>query len=552
LLSCEHFAQIFAKRFTRRCDVPVEVEPDDYPIDIIQNTVEAMLAAGYFPIVAIERFHAFALIQDPGMTSVLSGMRTLENSRQLTTLSFSPLTYSMIRRLMQEGLPFLNSVYGDNHDQVVMTPLTREEFVSYASSLGLTNQRANVLYQKGGGPDAVYKAMIDVSSLNDNLVMDACLDRVEETVQRFLTRSFVVNGDADWCLLSKLAIGQLLPHEMSFIQSNPLHLFLTKTTPRGGLVCSSQVLARKILRGEQPKWKVYGLCIDALSSGEFELAAEIAQTFEDSDTRLATFKELVLLKASMQPKPGTGLLGIEWAAVAQITKRLSNLTDYLPMEIIEWVSKTNGMAKSVIANATGPLNRLQLDTLTSSSSNAETRKLTLSILGDYVALSPKLNSPAQIISHLVNIPEAILQALMRGYCDINYAEFQNKFPTAPYNSFFSSAEGFRLPCEGSKLALTALIVMLPAILSTSPPPGCEVFLNTRLIKSQQQRLVDCLRNPASHTIVAFIEKDAIFLYDLCLLWVNAWARMEGYDDFESFSSANYTPTTHEIASIILG
>lgn len=552
LISCEHFALTFAKRFIRPRNVILEGDPDDFPTDIIQNAVEAMLAAGYFPIVAIERFHAFALIRDSGMTSVLSGMRTLENSGQLTTLSFSPLTYSMIRRLMPDGLPFLNSVYGDNHDQIVMEPLTRQEFLDYASSRGVSVQRANMLYQKGGGPDAIYKALVDVSHHSDNSIIDACLGRTEDVIERFITRSFVVNGEADWCLLTKLALGQLLPQEISFIRNNPLHSFLTKTTPRGHLVCSSQVLARKILRGEQPRWKVYGLCIDALNSGELEIAAEIALMLDDTDPRLTTFKELVLLKASIQPKLGAGLLGVEWFTVIKIINRISHLQDNLPINISDWILEVENVAKIVVEKAAGSLSRLQLDSLTSSSSNPEIRKITLKVLGDYISLSLMLDSPIHKISHLINIPEAILQAVVSGFCEISHHEFKNKFPTAPYDDFFSDVKGFIVPDEGAKLTLTTLMVLVPAILSMSPLQECGPLIDKKLIKSQQQRLVACLRNPASHTLVAFIEKDADFLYELCSLWINTWARMEGYDDFDSFSSTSYKPTAHEISSVILG
>ncbi|UVL45056.1 hypothetical protein LOY57_20505 [Pseudomonas moraviensis] len=552
MLSCEHFAQTFAKRLTRGYNIQLETEADDYPTDIIQGAVEAMLAAGYYPIVAIERFHAFALINDSGMTSVLSGMRTLENSGQLTTLAFSPLSYAMIRRLMQPGLPFLNSVYGDNHDQVVMTPLTRQEFVSYAGCRGLSPQRSNFLFSKGGGPDAVYKALVDVSHLSDGLVIDACLARIDETLDKFLSRSFIVNGESDEQLLSKLAIGKLLRQEMSFILSNPLHPFLVKETPSGELVCNSQIIARKILRANQPKWRVYGLCIEAMSKERFETAAEIASTFDDPDPRLIAFKEAVLLRSAILPRPGVGLLGIDWANVVGITKRINSYEHLLPETVANWAKDSYNLAKSVVTNATGALNRLQLDALTSSSSDAQIRLATLRILGLYIESVFNLDSPTQRILHLVNVPEAILQAISSGFCGMNFIKFENIYPDAPYNDYFGGVESFKIPNVGSKVALTSLIVMIPAILSLSPRSGCDAFINQTLVKSQQQKLVDCVRNPASHTVVAFLEKDATFLYDVCKLWIESWSMMEGYDSFSAFKETNYLPTSDEISSTILG
>jgi hypothetical protein len=552
MLSCEHFAQTLAKRFSRRYSVELEIDDDDYPTDIIQAVVEAMLAAGYYPIVAIERFHAFALIDDAGMTSVLSGMRTLENSGQMTTLSFSPLTYAMIRRLMQPGIPFLNSVYGDNHDQVVMTPLTREEFVNYAICRGLSSQRSYTLFPKGGGPDAVYKALVDVSGLPDSLIVDACLDRTEETLEKFLKRSFISNGASDEQLLSKLAVGKLLRQEMSFILSNPLHPFLVKETPAGDLVCSSQVLARKILRGNQPKWKIYGLCIDALSKGQFEAAAEIASTLDDSDARLIAFKEIVALRSAIQPKPGLGLLGIDWTNVTQIIKRIKNCNYQPDPAVAEWITQCENRAKSVLLHGMSPIKRLQLDALTSSSKDVSVRLTTLRILGDYISATLGISSPSVRILHLVNIPEAILQAISCGFCGINYFKFDDTPPAAPYDEYFASIDTFRLPHPGTKLALTSLLVMVPAILSLSPVIGSEAFTDEKLIKSQQQKLIDCVRNPASHTIVEFLEKDATFLYELCSLWIDSWSKMEGFDDFQVFSATTYLPTTHELSSVILG
>ncbi|MFA0920855.1 hypothetical protein ALP73_02675 [Pseudomonas coronafaciens pv. garcae] len=552
MVSCDHFAQTFAKRFTRLHKLELYSDPEDYPTDVIQNTVETLLAAGYYPIVAIERFHAFALINDPGMTSVLSGMRSLEMSGQLTTLSFSPLTYAMIRRLMQPGLPFLNSVYGDNHDQIVMTPLARTEFVEYATSQGISANKSNALYPKGGGPDAVYKALIDCSDLPENEILEACLVRTEETLDKFLTKSFIGHVETDRPLMTKLALGRLYRQEIPYILSNPLHLFLAKETDDGNLVCSSQILARKILRGDQPKWQVYDLCLNALSSCSFHSAAEIISTINDSDPRLVAFKEVVLLRASMQPKLGIGLLGVDWTNIIHIAKRISDHSNQLPAAIKEWISQCQVKAKLVTTYATGSLNRLQLDSLTSSSSNVEIRRLTLSALGNYLKLSQELSSPPQRILHLVNIPEAILQAISCGFCEINFIKYEDKHPSAPYDKFFASPESFKVPSEGSKLTLTALLVMVPTILSLNDHVGCEAFVDEKHIKTIQQKLVECVRNPASHTIVAFLEKDASFLYELCLLWIDSWSKMEGYDNYESFSLVNNHPSPHDISSIILG
>ena len=48
--------------------------------------MEAAIEAGAYPILMIERFHAFANIRDGGMASMLSRLRSIESDGQMTTL----------------------------------------------------------------------------------------------------------------------------------------------------------------------------------------------------------------------------------------------------------------------------------------------------------------------------------------------------------------------------------------------------------------------------------------------------------------------------------
>lgn len=550
--SCAHFANTFAKRLCRPLNIELEADPDDYPTDTIQSAVEGLLSAGYYPIIIIERFHAFALIRDSGMTSVLSGMRSLEHAGQLTTLAFSPLTYAMIRRLMKDGQPFLNSVYGDNHDLAFMTPLSREDFVQYATDRGVTQGRANWLYVRGGGPDVVYSTLIDVSSSADSMIIENCIDRIGDTLDKFLERSFAAGIEDQNLLLSTLAVGRLLKQQVSFLASNPLSPFLMKKTANGNVVCSSQILARKILRRDQPKWSLYGACLEAVGSGAYQKAGDIANCLEDEDARLTVFKNLVLLRSALFPRPGLGLLGIEWGAVARHADHIINSDVRVPDGILVWIHSVSGWAKTIMDNGEGDINRLQIDALTSLAANKNIRVIVLYMVYSYVKEVSLLESPSQRILHLVNIPEAILQAIASGFCDIDYKRPAEPFPVASYGEFFSGVSEFLVPSPNHKMALTSLLVVVPALLSLRELKNSEAFTDKKYIKSLQQKLVDCVRNPSSHTIVDFLEKDSKFLLELCTLWVESWVKMEGFQNFHDLPVVRDTPSSEDIAAILVG
>lgn len=550
--SCAHFANTFAKRLCRPLSIELEADPDDYPTDTIQLAVEGLLDAGYYPIIVIERFHAFALIKDSGMTSVLSGMRSLEHAGQLTTLAFSPLTYTMIRRLMQDGQPFLNSVYGDNHDQAFMTPISREDFVQYAIDRGITHGRANWLYVRGGGPDAVYSTLIDVSSSPDSLIIEKCIDRIGDTLDKFLERSFATGVEDQDLILSTLAVGRLLKQQVSFLASNPLSPFLMKKTADGNTVCSSQILARKILRRDQPKWSLYGECLQAIGSGEYQKAGDIARCLEDDDSRLTVFKNVVLLRSALFSRPGLGLLGIEWGVVGRLADNIIDSKSRVPDDILEWTHSVSEWANLIVNNGEGAINRLQVDALTSLAANKNVRIVVLYMVYSFVKEVSLLESPSQRILHLVNIPEAILQTIASGFCDIDYKKPTEPFPEANYSEFFSGVSEFLVPSPNQKMTLTSLLVVVPALLSFRELKNCEAFTDRKNIKSLQQKLVDCVRNPASHTIVDFLEKDSRFLLELCLNWVESWIRMEGFQEFDDLPVVRNTPTSEDIAAMLVG
>lgn len=181
--------------------------------------------AGAYPIIIIERFHSFAHIADDAMLSMLSCMRSLEHSRSLTTIALSPVDYDVIRREISAALPFVNSAYGDNHDRVVMAPLSNDEFLREALSRGVNANDADALFKLGGGPDCIYEALIDESISGFLNIENRCADRVDVKVQRFL--SYAIGSGSEYAaLLMRLASESLEEADVEFLARRPQCSFI--------------------------------------------------------------------------------------------------------------------------------------------------------------------------------------------------------------------------------------------------------------------------------------------------------------------------------------
>ena len=100
-------ARQFVRRVRRELQAcvgaPLDIDADDYPSVELESVVDATHAQGLYPVLCIERFHAFARIGDAELLSVLSALRTLEHSTRVTTLAFSPLSYEQLRGHEREG-----------------------------------------------------------------------------------------------------------------------------------------------------------------------------------------------------------------------------------------------------------------------------------------------------------------------------------------------------------------------------------------------------------------------------------------------------------------
>ncbi|PZX00307.1 hypothetical protein DFS28_10221 [Pseudomonas sp. 478] len=550
--SSEHFAITIARKISRKLNIPLELEDGDFPSDILQNAVEAALNKSYFPILIIERFHAFAMIPDWGMGSVLSRMRSLEHAGQLTTLTFSPFGYEMIRRSMDAAQPFLNSVYGDNHDQAVMTPLSKSDFLHTATILGVAAPRAHWLYAKGGGPDMVYRELINAASMDDDKIIDHCIARTGATIDKFLERSFAEAGVDRQLLLAALALGRLAKPQEAFLLNNPLSDFVAKKKESGELTCSSQIIARRILQGNQPKWALYGQCLEAFSEGDLARAGELAKMLDDEAIRLVAFRGLITLLSAVTFQSGRGLLGIEWDTASKISKQLIEISDVCLEPFTDWIQRMFEWSKVILNTKGANSSRLQADAFTKMAADRETRLILLFMMSSLVKAAERLNTPLERVMTLVNIPEAILQSLAAGFCGIDYSNAPNETPAADYSEYFGSSGQFNFPTPGKKIALSSLLVIVPAILKQKKTRFTGRLIDTSYIKPLHQKLIDYVRNPASHTFVAFSEKDANFLLPLCNEWIETWLKMEGFNRIEDLPGVYDAPNLQKMSEILFG
>ena len=547
--SSKHFTKALQRQIERMLNISVETDNDDFASDLLQVAIEAAISAGAYPILVVERFHAFAAIRDGEMTSVLARMRSLEHEAQLTTLAIAPAGYDAIRESMSSEQPFLNSVYGDNHDRAIMDPLECEDFVAAAASRGIKADVARRLYHTGGGPDIFYSAMLDIGNPNLSVLTDECSARIGPAIEQFLKRSF---PKMDRAILARLALGQLNKAEEAFLIGNPLWRFIATRSKSGRLECSSPVLARLLLRGNETKWQTYERCLTAFAANDFHSASDLALSLDDNDARLRAFRGLVTLRAATSPQLGRGLLGIDWPQASRTAKELQLLPEDVTAPVLDWVRQIGDWAELVHRTARGSNGRYQADAMARSASDAGVRRALLFMVALLVSHSRAVAEPAARISQLMNVPETILQALAVGFCDIDFTAPPAVAPEADYQAYFGARAAFEFPPAERKMTLASLLVIVPALLVRRVPMVPQPFSDPTAMRPLQQKLVDRVRNPAAHTIVAFADGDAAFLQTLCSDWVDAWAALEGFSSAMSVPGIENAPDADMLSDILLG
>jgi hypothetical protein len=527
----------------------VEVDRDEFPTDVLQNSVEAATAAGAYPVLFIHRFHAFASIRDGGMTSMLSRLRTLEGNAHMTTLAFSPVSYEGIRQMMGSEQPFLNSVYGDMHDQAVMKPLSRDEFLIEASARGIPHATAHRLFSIGGGPDSVFLGLLDLWDVDRKLLVRECAEKAGPVIDRFINRAFPADRETE-LLLESLALGTLNAAQEAYLLNHPLADYLCKRGSNSKLICSSPIIAQRVLSRGLPTLSLLRSCLSAAEADDFLLAADLAGGLSDRHPRLVAFKELLLILGALTPKPGRGLLGIDWLSVEEAVKRLKLVKDERMEQFVPWIESLEEALRLLTSVRGG--GRLQIDELTCRSSDAEVRKLLLHMFESAIEASKKLPEPLLRVQFIVNIPEAILQSIALGFCAIDFTDAPDQLPLADYETFFGRGKPFEAPRAGQKIALTSLLVIVPAVLAGKRTPGISSLISPKAIQPLQQKLVDTVRNPASHTIAEFQLRDAELLESVCSTWISEWAEMEGVSSLDALPIRSLRPSPEHLRQLLFG
>ena len=292
----------------------------------------------------------------------------------------------------------------------------------------------------------------------------------------------------------------------------------------------------------------YGQCLEALDASNFIDAAEKAQALSDSHPRLAAFREIVIIRGALTAIPGRGLLGIDWQTAADASKRIRKLDRPEVATVRDWLDAVDNAAKLVLSS-TAP--RLQADAFTRRASDTSVRLLLLFMMSALARAAGELADTAHRVHALVNLPEAILQTLAAGFCGVDYANPPACPPTADYDRYFNANGAFAFPSSTAKLALGNLLVVVPAILAERGGAEGYQLTDPAMIRPLQQKLVDAVRNPASHTIANFSPKDARLLEDLSRTWIDEWCRLEGLVSSAELPIVSLAPTAEQLGAMLM-
>jgi len=494
------------------------VSKERYAADWLENLIGAAQHDGNHPILVIDRFHAFASIADDHLLSVLSTMRQLEHDGQLSTIAISPMNYQSIRtELSLRGkFPFVNSAYGDNHDQMVLPPLSRAEFVASAVLAGLDSAQAQKLFALAGGPDCVHSAIIAAAATDMEDVVGRSARSLGDSMERFFDLAVgprLADGDD---LRLRVATGRLQPAQLAYLRHLDLADFLLKQDKAGRTVLASPVLGRLLLTGRQGPWIAFARVLEALSNDRYADAARQAQLLEQSSPHLEAFTSLVTLLAAIHDNDTGGLLEIDWRTVQRVGRKL--LDGNLPIEAHRaWVDQLVRWSDRV-GNALEPSQGRgsRLDVLARQAGDPDVRMLLQYSIRAFLGRVRKSGSPAEQIRSAGSVPEAILQSLC-AYLGLDPLDAPNELPDLNYQRFFNNVGDYRRPTPGSRLDLTHLLVIVPALLASR----CSDFsdeiqlCNAQFVRPLHQRLTLQIRNATAHTYADMDEADATFFFKIC-------------------------------------
>lgn len=544
--SSRHFVKRIGQLLGKACAVTLNPEGLDDPSDYLLELIELALERGVYPILIIERFHAFVDIVDDHLLSTLSTLRSLEHEFQITTIAISPISYAQMRKQMAPTSAFVSSSYGDNHDRAVPTPLSKDDFVASAMLRGLEKGDAHKLHQFGGGPDLFYERLIEAKLRGGDDIIGATLASLGDHVSTFMTRSFSEIMDGPGEILSRLGLGALTMADRSLLQSNALKAFLVKETDTGP-VASTPILARWAIINGQPEWKAYELSMEALQAMEYERAVAFLAGRSHSHPRLKSFANVVNLLDTLGKGVDNGMLSVDWDRVGPNASLVAE-SEYLPSSVRDWARQLETYSK-MIAAAFHKGERVQLDKLTVLAGDPRHENLLIFLVSAFIEKARRLTSPTAKVKALATVPEAIMQAIAAARCNIIYTSAPELDRSLPYAEFFAGPGEFRVPNAGTKLDLTALLVIVSAAIRDKFPDS--VLSDRKKVAKIQSKLVQCVRNPYAHTEAVYNEQDAKYLIEVSDELLTAWkAGALAQDTANPLSDA--APKANDLIGLLYG
>jgi hypothetical protein len=146
----------------------------------------------------------------------------------------------------------------------------------------------------------------------------------------------------------------------------------------------------------------------------------------------------------------------------------------------------------------------------------DVRKLLEYALRVFLARVRRSGSPAEQVRAAGSVPESILQALS-AYLDVDPLNVPDDLPELDYQQFFSNLVEYRRPEPGSRLDLTHLLVIVPALIEKR----CAEFrdeiclCDANFVRPLHQRLIAQTRNTTAHTYAEIDDAAATFFFKTC-------------------------------------
>jgi hypothetical protein len=293
--------------------LPRDIDGD--PISAFEDLVLDIHSYNIHPIMLIDRFQSFARMANDEIIALLSQMRTFEQNLQLTTIAISSISYNLIRQALPADLAFVNSSYGDNHDHIIMPPLSLSEFSEDCTWDQSTRRK---LFEMGGGPDCVYQTVLDEAHKGLDGLKDRCVARVSTTVLQFL-RELDPQNTTILETLEQIRQNKFSLPKISYLRANPLFSYVVK----------EERLERLSLKGEIMS-EVVRMSKSTRQIPEKDLSLKILIVSANPDFDLDLERELQSIRDLADTAPSRSIIEINCILGATPDSFLQALRRYNP------------------------------------------------------------------------------------------------------------------------------------------------------------------------------------------------------------------------------